>query len=171
MKSLEKISNKLSNYEYLLNNLENILDKNDHILSNLSNFTAIYYDMFENLNWCGFYFDNGQKLVLGPFQGKIACTNISYNRGVCGKAYTNKKTLVVDDVHKFEDHIACDSASNSEIVVPIYINDKGIGVFDIDSFNFANFDETDEKYLNLILSKLFKDIIDISDLERIVKLK
>lgn len=169
MQTLNKKNNKIENYQYLLNNLENILDKNDHLLSNLSNFTAIYYDMFENLNWCGFYFDDGNKLFLGPFQGKIACTNIAFNRGVCGKAYSTRQTLIVNDVHQFDDHIVCDSASNSEIVVPIYLNNKGIGVFDVDSFKFANFDQIDNEYLNLIINKLFTKIIDLFELERLLK--
>ncbi len=170
MKELNKSNDKIKNYEYLLNNLSIIFDKNDHILSNLSNFTAVYFDLFEKLNWCGFYFDDGKMLRLGPFQGKIACTNIDYNRGVCGKAFSKKETLIVGNVHEFEDHIACDSASNSEIVVPIIVENKAIGVFDIDSFEFNNFDESDKKYLNLVILKLFTDIINIDQLERIVKL-
>jgi L-methionine (R)-S-oxide reductase len=170
MKTIEKISGKEEKYIYLLNNLETFFDKNDHILSNLSNFAAVYYDTFENLNWAGFYFDNGKKLVLGPFQGKIACTNIDYNRGVCGKAFSTDQVVVVKDVHQFEGHIACDAASQSEIVVPFYKNNQKIGVFDVDSPKLENFCDVDAHYLKLIIDKFFDKIINYEDLIKICKL-
>jgi GAF domain-containing protein len=96
-----------------------------------------------DLNWAGFYFFNGEELVVGPFQGKPACVRIALGRGVCGTAAEKRETLVVPNVHEFADHIACDSASNSEIVVPLVKNERLIGVLDLDSPNFNRFDEQD----------------------------
>ena len=108
-------------------------------VSNLANASALIYNTMESLNWAGFYLAKGKVLYLGPFQGKPACTKIPFERGVCGKAAREGKTVLVKNVHEFEGHIACDCASNSEIVVPIFKNGALYGVLDIDSPLIARF--------------------------------
>ena len=145
--------------DLLVKQLEEILDCKEDI-SALANTTALLYDYFDNLNWLGFYFVKGDKLILGPFQGKVACTEIQIGKGVCGTAVQEKRTLRVPDVHAFKGHIACDSASNSEIVLPIIVNDKVIGVLDIDSPIFDRFSLEDEMLLESLVKVLedrFKD--------------
>ncbi|TDW25104.1 GAF domain-containing protein [Breznakia blatticola] len=115
-------------------------------ISLLSNASACMMQLLEDISWVGFYLYKHDNLILGPFQGKVACTNIAMNKGVCGTSAYKQETLVVEDVHKFPGHIACDSASNSEIVVPIIVNDTLYGVLDVDSTSFARFKE-DEKEL------------------------
>jgi L-methionine (R)-S-oxide reductase len=102
-------------------------------LTDLSNFSSYFFENVQNLNWIGFYFSNGKKLILGPFQGRIACTEIDFNRGVCGAAFRKNEIMNVADVHQFPDHIACDVNSRSELVIPIVIDSVCIGVLDIDS--------------------------------------
>lgn len=140
---------KEQNYELLLKEARALLLASDHFISRLANACALLQKTF-NHHWVGFYLvdDFKNSLYLGPFQGPIACTMIPFNKGVCGSAWAQKKTLVVDDVHQFPGHIACSSLSNSEIVVPL-INDenKVIGVLDIDSVNFGTFSNIDKKYL------------------------
>lgn len=115
------------------------LIKNCAEISILSNTTAYLNSLLEDINWVGFYCDNGEELILGPFQGKVACTNIKYHNGVLGKAFQSKKTIIVDNVHEFSGHIACDSDSNSEIVIPIFKNGKLKYLMDLDSPKFARF--------------------------------
>ena len=131
--------------ETMYRQIESIIDKDLPLVSNLANVSAILYKM-DNLNWAGFYISNGEFLYLGPFQGDVACTVIPFNKGVCGKAYSLKHTLIVDDVNKFEGHIACSSLSKSEIVVPIILNEECVAVIDIDSPIYSRFDD-DDKYL------------------------
>ncbi|MBQ7637344.1 MAG: GAF domain-containing protein [Clostridia bacterium] len=130
-----------------------------HFTADLANISALIYSSLENLNWAGFYLFEGETLVLGPFQGNVACVEIQKGKGVCGTAATQDKTVVVPDVHKFCGHIACDSASRSEIVVPIHSFGKVTGVLDIDSPVFSRFSEEDRKGLEklalLIEKKLF----------------
>ena len=116
-------------------------------LADLSNIAALIYDYFEDINWAGFYLYDGKRLVLGPFQGEPACTLISLDRGVCGKAASEMKTLVVDDVSAFPGHIACSMKSRSEIVVPLSLEGKLLGVIDIDSPILARFGEREAKLL------------------------
>lgn len=140
----------------------NILKKQLDILFNekdlialLSNLSAFINENIENINWAGFYIYKDKELVLGPFQGKIACTRIKPNKGVCGKAFSNKKTIIVNDVSKFEGHIVCDSASKSEIVVPIILNNNEVwGVIDVDSPILNRFSEKEKKILETISFKL-----------------
>ena len=139
--------------ETLLKQIESIIDKNLPLVSNLANVSAILYKM-DNINWAGFYLSNGEYLYLGPFQGDVACTVIPFDKGVCGKAFSLKQTLVVDDVNKFEGHIACSSQSKSEIVAPIISNGKVFGVIDIDSPIYSRFDENDKYFLEKIASLL-----------------
>lgn len=116
-----------------------------HVTANLANTSAAIWQALENINWAGFYIMENGKLVLGPFQGKPACIEIPVGRGVCGTAVAEKKTQLVYDVHQFPGHIACDSASNSEIVVPIYKNGTVWGVLDIDSPLVGRFTEEDRE--------------------------
>jgi len=129
-------------------------------VANAANFSALVYDTIPDLNWVGFYFHDGRELVVGPFQGKPACVRIAIGRGVCGTAAATRKTQLVRDVHEFEGHIACDSASNSEIVVPLVAKDGSlVGVFDIDSPTVARFDEQDREGMEA-LARVFMESIE-----------
>ena len=123
-------------------------------MSNLANASALLYGGLEEINWVGFYLLRDRELVLGPFQGKPACTNIALGRGVCGSAAKENRTLRIEDVHRFSGHIACDAASNSEIVIPIRKNGGVWGVLDIDSPKIGRFDEEDQKMLESFVRKL-----------------
>jgi GAF domain-containing protein len=120
-----------------------------NLIANLANISALIYERLEDTNWAGFYLmsDNlqgsAQELVLGPFQGKAACVRIPVGRGVCGTAVADKQSQLIEDVHAFAGHIACDAASNSEVVVPIIVNDVVVAVLDIDSPSLARFDQDD----------------------------
>ncbi|MBN2837876.1 MAG: GAF domain-containing protein [Fusobacteriaceae bacterium] len=152
---------KIERYEFLLKYLESSFEGERNFIANLANASAVINENLENLNWAGFYLYDREDLVLGPFQGKPACVRIKLGKGVCGTAAANKETLIVENVHEFPGHIACDVASNSEIVVPIYIGDRLIGVLDLDSFEYNNFDEVDKKYLE----KAVEIIIEASDIK------
>ena len=121
-------------------------------IANSANTAALLYERLADVNWVGFYFRQGDDLVLGPFQGRPACVRIAMGRGVCGTAAERLETIVVPDVHKFPGHIACDSASNSEVVVPIVDNDRLIGVLDIDSPVAGRFSETDAAGLERVVA-------------------
>ena len=133
----------MTDYKLLCEQLSALTDGVTHPISNLANASALLYGSLEGLNWAGFYLLEGKKLVLGPFQGKTACIEIPLGRGVCGTAAAEDQTLAVSDVHCFAGHIACDSASNSEIVVPLHRDGKVIGVMDLDSIRFDRFTEED----------------------------
>ena len=122
------------------------MDSSVDIIANMANMAAMLHETF-GFWWTGFYRVIGNELILGPFQGPLACTRIAYGRGVCGTAWKERHTLVVPDVEQFPGHIACSSASRSEIVVPVFQNDEVIAVLDIDSDRLATFDETDSAYL------------------------
>lgn len=130
-------------YRALNEQLPLLLGDERDFIANAANAAALIFHTLPDLNWAGFYFFNGEELVVGPFQGKPACVRIQMGRGVCGAAAERRETLVVPNVHEFADHIACDSASNSEIVVPLVKNDRLIGVLDLDSPSFNRFDEQD----------------------------
>lgn len=146
------------NYEELLSVAENLIESEKYEISLLANVSAFIFEYIDKLNWSGFYLHIDDKLILGPFQGKIACNIIDRGKGVCGTVLDTKKTMVVDDVHTHDNHIACDSNSNSEIVVPIIIKNHVYGVLDIDSFVFSRFDKDIvnffERLVNLIEKKL-----------------
>jgi L-methionine (R)-S-oxide reductase len=129
-------------------------------LANAANMCALLYQALPRLNWAGFYFVRGAELVLGPFQGKVACVRIALGSGVCGTAATHRETIVVPDVNEFPGHIACDAASRSEIVVPLIKRGRLLGVLDIDSPDLARFDEEDRSGLNSAVALL----LDSSDL-------
>lgn len=138
----------MTNYESLNKELHSLVDGVPHKIANLANASALLWGALENINWAGFYLIEDKKLILGPFQGKPACIEIPIGKGVCGSAVAEARTLVVPDVHSFPGHIACDGASNSEIVIPLK-NESGeiIGVLDIDSPVFDRFSENDRVYL------------------------
>lgn len=127
-------------------------------IANLANVSAALWQAMENINWVGFYRMEGGKLVLGPFQGKPACIEIPVGRGVCGTAVRDQQTVLVEDVHQFPGHIACDSASNSEIVVPIFRNGEIYGVLDIDSPYFSRFTREDQRGLEEIVKILEENL-------------
>ncbi|MBQ3890335.1 MAG: GAF domain-containing protein [Lachnospiraceae bacterium] len=131
----------------LASEVKAVIEDVPYLSANLSNVSAVIYSHYDKLNWAGFYLMKEGKLVLNSFQGKVACTEIKIGKGVCGTAVEKDETLVVDDVHKFPTHIACDSASNSEIVIPIHLNGEVFGVLDIDSVSFARFSVTEKEEL------------------------
>nr|AWI66787.1 methionine-R-sulfoxidereductase [Piromyces sp.] len=137
----------MTDYNLLAEQIKALADGEPNFIPVLSNASALIYDSLDNLNWAGFYLMNKGSLLLGPFQGKVACIRIALGKGVCGTSAQNDETLVVPNVHEFPGHIACDSASNSEIVVPIHKDGKVIGVLDIDSPNLNRFSEEDKKGL------------------------
>ena len=146
-------------YQSLLPQIESLISGETDAIANMANVAAVLHEAF-GFWWTGFYRVESQKtkdereLVLGPFQGPIACTRIPYGRGVCGTAWQRAETVIVPNVHEFPGHIACSSASNSEIVVPIMHNGQVIAVLDIDSKDFNTFDETDQLYLEKIAAKI-----------------
>lgn len=125
-------------------------------ITDLANTSAFLMTEYPRINWVGFYLLEGTKLFLGPFQGRPACTEIAEGRGVCGQAVQLKKTLVVDDVHKFTDHIVCDSASRSEMVIPLEIANQIVGVLDIDSPETARFDSASQEFFLQIANNLME---------------
>lgn len=145
-------------YQSITEQIEGLVTGEDDLVANLANVTAALKEQFGWL-WVGFYLVKKYELVLGPFQGPVACTRIQKGRGVCGTSWEQATTLVVPDVEKFPGHIACSSASKSEIVVPIIIDEEVVGVLDVDSHELNQFDETDALYLEKIVQ-----LIDFSEL-------
>ena len=144
-------------YRQLADQLQALLAGESDLIANAANTAALIYHTLPDINWAGFHFLKDDELILGPFHGKPACTRIPLGKGVCGTAAKQRKTLVIPDVHKFPAHIACDSASNSEIVVPLIKNNKLLGVLDIDSPSLGRFDADDQKGLER-LTGIFIDI-------------
>lgn len=147
-------------YELLIKQLKSLLSKDERLITNLANLTAAIKQSFDKISWVGFYLFDGEILYLGPFQGKVACTTINLGKGVCGTAAEKGETIIVPDVNKFPGHIFCDPDSKSEIVVPMFKNNKLIGVLDLDSASYNSFDETDKKYLEEIVKFLTEEIIN-----------
>jgi L-methionine (R)-S-oxide reductase len=145
-------------YALLTRQVSSILEGERDLIANASQFSAFVYDAIAELNWAGFYLTvpakkgDGQDLLVGPFQGKVACARIPFGRGVCGATAVERRTIVVPDVHAFPGHIACDSASNAEIVLPLIKNDKLIGVFDIDSPTLNRFSDEDRAGLEAMVA-------------------
>lgn len=148
----------LTDYRMINKKLEALIEGVPHLISNLANASALLYEELPELNWAGFYLLEGEKLVLGPFQGKTACIEIPLGRGVCGTAAQQDKTQLVPNVHEFPGHIACDGASNSEIVVPLHVNGRLFGVLDIDSPQFSRFSEEDREGLEAFAHVLEKEL-------------
>lgn len=144
---------KIEKYKSILPQISAVMDNNVDIIANMANMAAMLHENF-GFWWTGFYRVMNNELVLGPFQGPLACTRIAYGRGVCGTAWKERRTIVVPDVEEFPGHIACSAASRSEIVVPIMQNDEVIAVLDIDSEDLATFDQTDAEYLQQMVSML-----------------
>jgi len=142
------------NYELLIRQLNALLDGESDSIANLSNASALLNQFLNNINWVGFYLNKGGELVLGPFQGLPACVRIPFSRGVCGKAASEKATVRVANVHQFPGHIACDAASQSEIVIPVIKDGELLGVLDIDSPSIDRFDELDQHYLEKFVDQL-----------------
>ena len=140
-------------YKSLSPQIKAIIDGETDLIANLANVTAVLKEAF-NFFWVGFYIVKNNQLVLGPFQGPVACTRIDYGKGVCGTSWKEKRTIIVDDVNQFPGHIACSSLSQSEIVVPILRNNEVVAVLDVDSEYLKHFDETDQKYLSEIVGQL-----------------
>lgn len=130
------------------------LQSDDKLTSDLANLSALIFEYLNDISWCGFYLLDGNELYLGPFQGKAACTRIKIGKGVCGTAYQKEKTIIVDDVNTFPGHIACDSASRSEIVIPL----EGFGVLDIDSTSFSRFGGREKALLEEVMNLLSKKL-------------
>lgn len=145
---------KAEQYKSLIPQIEALLYGEDDLVANLANIAAALKEQFKWF-WVGFYLVKGDELVLGPFQGPVACTRIAMGKGVCGVAWQQAETLVVPDVDEFPGHIACSSLSRSEIVLPLFLNNTVVGVLDVDSEHLAYFDETDAEYLQHIV-KLVK---------------
>ena len=152
-------------YEILEKKLKSLLDGENDFITNASNFTAMIFNEIENLNWVGFYMKTNNYLLLSCFQGKPACIKIPFDKGVCGYSYSKNQIVCIPDVHLFDGHIACDSASNSEVVFPLNIDGKLIGVLDIDSPVKNRFKDEDINGLECLL-KIF---IQFTDFLKIIK--
>ncbi len=154
----------MTDYKLLAEQIRVMAEDEPHYMPVLSNASALINENMEDLNWAGFYLMNKGSLLLGPFQGKVACIRIELGKGVCGTAAQKDETQLVKNVHEFAGHIACDSASNSEIVVPIHANGRIVGVLDIDSPSLARFTEDDKEGLELFV-KTLEEVTDFSGVE------
>jgi GAF domain-containing protein len=160
MFAVEKISGtKAEIYEELVRQTRGLLEGERDLVANSANVAALIWQMVPELNWAGFYFLKGGELVLGPFQGKPACVRIAVGKGVCGTAVFRRETVLVEDVHAFPGHIACDSASNSELVVPLIKGGQVRGVLDLDSPQFSRFDDADRRAFEELV-RIFVDGTD-----------
>lgn len=157
-------ASKAEQYAELESQLTALLEGETDGLANAANLSALLYEALPALNWAGFYLLRGEELVLGPFQGKVACVRIALGRGVCGNAAQRRETIVVPDVHEFPGHIACDAASRSEVVVPLLHGGKLLGVLDLDSPEVGRFDDDDARGLGALVARL----LDSSDFSRLV---
>ncbi|MDK9775510.1 MULTISPECIES: GAF domain-containing protein [unclassified Vibrio] len=146
----------IEQYQTLTKQAVALIESEPDLIANLANISSLLFMELENLNWAGFYLKKGNELVLGPFQGKPACVRIPMGRGVCGTAAQTNRVQRVYDVHEFEGHIACDAASNSEIVLPFTINGEVTGVLDIDSPSIGRFNEIDEQGLTHFMLEVEK---------------
>lgn len=150
----KKGTGKSSIYEDLLPQIKGLLDSETDAIANMANMAAVLKEVFGFL-WVGFYLVRNNQLVLGPFQGSVACTRIEKGKGVCGSSWEQARTIIVPDVDKFDGHIACSSLSRSEIVVPVSHQKEVVGVLDIDSERLNTFDDIDAKYLEIIVESLY----------------
>jgi L-methionine (R)-S-oxide reductase len=151
-------TDKAEGYDALAGSLVALLDGEDDLVANAANAASLIWHTLPDLNWAGFYFLMGDELVLGPFQGRPACVRIAIGKGVCGTAAARRATVIVKNVHEFAGHIACDSASNSEIVVPLVRGNELIGVLDLDSPKFERFDAEDQAGLEKVVAEVLKAI-------------
>ena len=153
-----------NSYDLLSKQIDGLIDDSLPAVSNLSNITAALKQTFDKISWVGFYLLKDSHLYLGPFQGKVACTKIKIGDGVCGKSFEQVETIIVPNVYEFPGHIACDVETNSEIVIPIFNNEKTVGVLDLDSREFESFNETDKFWLEKICIILSARL----DLEKVI---
>ena len=144
----------MTDYQLLCEQLRSLTEGVPYVTANLANASALLYETLPDLNWAGFYLYQNNKLILGPFQGKTACIEIAMGKGVCGTAAQKGETVVVEDVHQFPGHIACDCASNAEIVIPLYVRGALFGVLDIDSPVLCRFSEQDREGLERFARQL-----------------
>ena len=159
MIDLQNAGSGLDGYRLLAAQLESLLADERDFIANAAQFSAFLYSQLEDLNWAGFYLNRDEELVLGPFQGQIACVRIPFGRGVCGAAAQSRETQRVQDVHEFPGHIACDSASNSELVLPLIKEGRLIGVLDLDSPSVGRFSEQDQQGIEE-LARIFLSATD-----------
>ncbi|TMN33304.1 GAF domain-containing protein [Pseudoalteromonas sp. S2755] len=146
-------------YQTLVKQAQGLISGEHNVIANMANLSALLFTTLEDINWAGFYLmDSAEELVLGPFQGNPACIRIPVGKGVCGTAAATCETQLVEDVHAFAGHIACDAASNSEIVIPVFKGNKVIAVLDIDSPSLARFDEQDKIGLEALV-KVFEETL------------
>jgi L-methionine (R)-S-oxide reductase len=136
---------KRASYDLLVAQVRSVLSGERDMIANLAQFSALVFQSVPDLNWAGFYLAHGEQLVVGPFQGKVACVRIPFARGVCGACARTREIQLVEDVHAFPGHIACDSASNAELVLPVLAGGRLIGVFDLDSPTRGRFDAEDAR--------------------------
>jgi len=151
---------KPQDYESLNRQVLALLEGEDDLIAAMANFIALLNEQLTELNWVGFYLLRKDELVLGPFQGKVACSRIPLGKGVCGTAAVTNQTQRVADVHQFDGHIACDSASNAEIVIPVRAQGKVVAVLDIDSPKFDRFNEEDQKGLEILIKSFENCLFD-----------
>jgi len=149
----------LNGYSLLAAQVQALFADERDFIANAAQFSAFLYSQVDDLNWAGFYLNRNEQLVLGPFQGQVACVRIPFDKGVCGAAAATRQTQRVEDVHAFPGHIACDSASNSELVIPLVKEGRLIGVLDLDSPKLARFSEADQVGLER-LAAIFLDLTD-----------
>ena len=152
--TIDSTSSKPELYKQLVAELAALIEGEPDATANFANAAALLYHSLPQLNWSGFYLLKGGELVVGPFQGRPACVRIPLGKGVCGTAAANRRSIVVPNVHEFSGHIACDSASNSEIVVPMLKGNELVGVLDLDSPQFSRFDEQDREGLEAVVRVL-----------------
>ena len=157
--------NKTEFYADLNRDFKALMAGETSFLATLANTSALLFERLSDVNWAGFYLLEGETLVLGPFQGKLACVRIPVGRGVCGTAVAENQVQRVEDVHAFDGHIACDAASNAEIVLPLVVNQQVIGVLDIDSTVFSRFGEEDEQGLRELVGHLQK-VLEATDYQK-----
>jgi GAF domain-containing protein len=150
--------NKNELYQDLYQQVDALTSDEPDIIANMANISALLFEHLPQVNWVGFYRLINDELVLGPFQGKVACIRIPVGTGVCGTAVSQSNTQRISDVHSFDGHIACDATTNSEIVIPVKMNNEVIAVLDIDSTKYSNFDENDQEGLEKIIN-LFENIM------------
>ncbi|WP_060508796.1 GAF domain-containing protein [Pseudomonas sp. NBRC 111124] len=149
----------LDGYNLLAAQVQALFADERDFIANAAQFSAFLYNQVDDLNWAGFYLNRNEELVLGPFQGQVACVRIPFSKGVCGAAAATRETQRVEDVHAFPGHIACDSASNSELVIPLVKEGRLIGVLDLDSPKLARFSEADQAGLER-LAAIFLELTD-----------
>lgn len=158
---MESSEKKFERYQKLQRDLDLLLEGETDGIANAANASALMFERLPEINWVGFYFRRDGELLLGPFQGRPACVRIAWGRGVCGTSAAQNRSLVVDNVHQFDGHIACDTSSNSECVIPLVHHDQVVGVLDLDSPHLARFDEVDREGLEEI-GRIFLRHSDLS---------